>query len=294
MEHLPDITQLSRRVIRVLGQNGSAFTLQGTNCYLVGTGPSRILIDTGSGLAAFQELLQTAMKQFSILDLSCVILTHHHIDHIGGIKRLLTVNQSPVIVVYTADLGSVWRESDGRLEYRQTFPGMLIDTDGATLECLPAPGHTGDSMCLFLREENALFSGDTVLGDGKAPVIDHLGDYLASLESLRSRLQGYTQPTRIYPGHGQVIVDGVTSLSNLIARRSRRTDEIVAVLRNRPYIGAVELVGLIYHNVPAELRLAALGTVKRHLEYLQEEGVVVHTDKGFALSDPFLKSMRAR
>ena len=61
---LPPIAKLSPRVIRVLGQNPSAFTLQGTNAYLIGTGPRRWLLDTGEGKPAFVANLRAAMTAF--------------------------------------------------------------------------------------------------------------------------------------------------------------------------------------------------------------------------------------
>ena len=59
---IAEIRQLSPRVIAVLGLNPGKFTLQGTNTYLVGSGSSRLLIDTGQGLAGYMENLEKAMK----------------------------------------------------------------------------------------------------------------------------------------------------------------------------------------------------------------------------------------
>jgi ribonuclease/clavin/mitogillin len=287
MEQLRDIERLSERVVRVLGQNGSAFTLQGTNCYLVGTGDRRALIDTGSGLEAFQALLRKAMLEHGIQQIALVLLTHHHIDHIGGIKRLLrdsTIFVQP-LVVYVADVASVWKETDKAVEYRQAHPGQVLAVEGATLECWSSPGHTSDSMCLWLHEEAALFSGDTVLGEGKSPVIDNLGEYLATLRDLIRRLASHTQPVRIYPGHGQMIEDGVLDVDRLISRRLGRNAEILDLLKSRP-MTAVELVTTVYEQVPPELRLAALGSIQRHLEYLLAQGLCKSDGKKFEASTP--------
>lgn len=59
---LPPIKRLSDRVIRILGGNPSKFALQGTNTYLIGTGPKRILIDTGEGKPIWPQSLQSVLR----------------------------------------------------------------------------------------------------------------------------------------------------------------------------------------------------------------------------------------
>lgn len=88
----PAWEQLSPNVICVLAFNPSAFTLNGTNCYLVGTGKKRILIDTGErefGAAEFLETLQKCMDANGIEELQEILITHWHHDHYGGIPGLL-------------------------------------------------------------------------------------------------------------------------------------------------------------------------------------------------------------
>ena len=67
-----------------------------------------------------------------------------------------------------------------------------------TLRVLHTPGHTEDSICLFLKEENSVFSGDTILGGSSGEFIDY-SHYIKSLERLKE-----LGAERVYPGHGQV------------------------------------------------------------------------------------------
>lgn len=88
----PDFEVHSDRVCSVLGQNPNAFTLNGTNCYLVGTGKKRILVDAGEkhrGLEEFLEILDESMKSIGVTGLEAILVTHLHGDHFGGCDRLL-------------------------------------------------------------------------------------------------------------------------------------------------------------------------------------------------------------
>lgn len=91
LEPQPEWERLSERVVCVLAQNPGRFTLNGTNCYLVGTGRKRLLVDTGEqhfGAKAFMEILARCMADLGVEGLDGIIITHMHHDHYGNVGRL--------------------------------------------------------------------------------------------------------------------------------------------------------------------------------------------------------------
>src|SRR6266851_331021 len=84
---LPDYARLSPRVATVLGHNPGPFTGPGTNTYLVGTGKTPILLDTGIGKPKWNELLPRGLAELCGGErFERVVVTHAHQDHLGGMK----------------------------------------------------------------------------------------------------------------------------------------------------------------------------------------------------------------
>lgn len=175
LEPLPPTAQLSARVLTVLGQNPGRMTLQGTNTYLVGTGSTRILVDTGEGVAAWADNLRALMGRHGCTGLSAILLTHWHHDHVGGLPdaaRLLAPGgavykaqgardiPAPLLARCQPPLGLA------AAAVRPIADGQLFETEGARLTALSTPGHTEDHTSFLLQEEGAVFSGDTILGAG--------------------------------------------------------------------------------------------------------------------------------
>ncbi|RFU80156.1 hypothetical protein TARUN_2071 [Trichoderma arundinaceum] len=102
--------------------------------------------------------------------------------------------------------------------------GQIFWTQGATLRAVLTPGHTVDHMCFLLEEENALFTGDNVLGHGYS-VAECLGSYMTSL-----RLMASLGCTIGYPGHGAVIADLPRKIATYIAQRDSREKQVYEAL----------------------------------------------------------------
>lgn len=274
---LPTVEQLSPRVLRILGCNPSPMTLQGTNTYLVGTGKSRVLIDTGSGgsseyIAKLKEVLSDS--QSSIQE---VLITHWHPDHVGGIVDILkSIDNSGHVKISKLPQEDVTEEISSNTEHRYNYlkDGEEIVTEGATLKVLHTPGHSTDHMIVYLKEENAVFSGDCILGQGTA-VFEDLYTYMKSLEVILN-----LSPCLIYPGHGPVIEEGVNKIKEYIQHRNTREKQILQALGEKPEnpVTAMDIVKKVYVETPWYLHKAAENNVNHHLTKLEKEGQVCSID----------------
>jgi endoribonuclease LACTB2 len=135
-------------------------------------------------------------------------------------------------------------------------------------------------MSLILEEEDAMFTGDNVLGQGTA-VFEDLSTYLNSLEKMKGMFSG-----RAYPGHGPVIDDGRTRIIDYIKHRKQREEQVIGVL-NSPRSSSepseekvpadwdsMEIVKVIYKDFPENLHVPAQGGVMQVLRKLQQEDKV--------------------
>lgn len=273
---LPVVQRLSPRCIRILGGNPGKFTLQGTNTYLLGTGSSRILIDTGEGRPSWIRSLQETLTQENAT-VKVAVITHWHHDHTGGIADLL--NAFPGVEVYknNPDAGQLAIQS-----------GDSFQVEDATLTACHTPGHTKDHMAFVLTEEDAMFAGDNVLGQGTA-VFEDLATYLQSLSKMKTLFSG-----RVYPGHGPVVENGPEKINEYIEHRRQREEEVLQAMRpntpdhissNREIWTPMAIVKKVYKDVREDLHMAACGGVLQMLAKMEQEGKVKQIRDGWQLQD---------
>lgn len=144
-----------------------------------------------------------------------MILTHWHGDHTGGVPDLLRL--------YPDLSDSIYKHTPSKVQ-QPIGDGQVITVEGATIRAVHAPGHSHDHMCFVLEEENAMFTGDNVLGHGTAAV-EQLSTWMDSLRVMQSH--GCTIG---YPAHGIVIRNLPAKINGELATKTRREVQVLQAL----------------------------------------------------------------
>lgn len=174
----------------------------------------RLLIDTGGGEPEWADLIAKTLKEMDI-KLSHVLLTHWHGDHTGGVPNLLQLYPELRSSVYkhTPDSGQ-----------QPIADAQLFCVEGATVRAVYTPGHSEDHICFVLEEDNAMFTGDNVLGHGTSAVED-LGIFMESLNLMKDQ-----KCKTGHSAHGSVIDDLQGKLNQEIAGKLRRERQVMQTL----------------------------------------------------------------
>ena len=198
-----------------------------------------------------------------------IVLTHHHIDHVGGAAWLRAQTGLPILAhAVTARLLGGALSVD-----RELAEGDVLAGSGACDDqwhVLHTPGHAPGHICLWEPSRRWLVAGDMVATVGTiliAPPDGHMATYLAQLARLAE-----LAPERIFPAHGDVITDPVGRLRFYIAHRHEREARVLAALDPREARDLATLTEKSYPDVPRALHRLAAGSALAHLLKLEEDG----------------------
>jgi glyoxylase-like metal-dependent hydrolase (beta-lactamase superfamily II) len=247
-----------QRATCVLAPNANEMTLDGTNTWVLREpgGRRSVVVDPGP---LHEGHLDAVLE--SAHPVGVVLLTHGHLDHSEGAARLAEM----------AGCGVRALDPAHRLGSEGLVDGDVVDVDGLEVRVVGTPGHTADSLSFVLSAEDAVLTGDTVLGRGTT-VVAHpdgrLGAYLDSLRLLH-RLAEEREVDRVWPGHGPVIDDALAVLDYYLRHRAERLDQVRTAVEegaSTPH----EVVQRVYADVDPVLWPAAELSVRAQLDYLRD------------------------
>ena len=272
------VDQVSPMIRRVVANNPGAFTYTGTGVYIIGKGEVAV-IDPGPLQDDHFEALKAALEGETVTH---VLVTHSHMDH-SPLAHPLAEHYG--CKVY-AKGPAIPTESEVRMEagddlsfkpHETIGDGWSCSGPGWTIEAIETPGHTSNHLCYALQEENAVFSGDHIMGWSTtviSPPDGNMGDYLASLAKVRDR--GFST---IWPTHGPPVTDNPSAFVQAYIDHRRARE---AAIRERLEAGdetIPTMVKTIYKDVDKKLHPAACHSVLGHVIQMVRDGEVVTEDE---------------
>lgn len=260
-------------VTLVRAPNPSPMTLSGTNSYVLDCGDgTALVIDPGPAIDRHvRTLIETVSARH--LRIARIALTHGHPDHALA---------APALAAATG--ASIYAHPRSKIAHDVDLPLEAGFAAGSlALHIMDAPGHAFDHVIFYLPAERALFTGDTILGEGTTVIAPPGGAMRPYQHTLQRLANEFAEARTIYGGHGPVVADPQTKIADYIAHRAMREEQIVAGLRD----GArtiPDLVRKIYSPQPHALWAAMARQILAHLQAMQAEGRVVARPRKQALS----------
>ncbi|HAA92302.1 MAG TPA: MBL fold metallo-hydrolase [Rhodospirillaceae bacterium] len=259
---------LSPLIRRVVANNPGPFTFHGTGTYIVGRGEVAV-IDPGP---LDQDHVDAILKTTEGEKITHIIITHTHRDHSPNTQLLQPATGATTYGYgqHGKDRGLEIGTGTGDYDFIPDIhlkDGDVVEGNGWTLEAVHTPGHASNHLCFALKEENILFSGDQVMGWSTTVVSDpdgHMGSYIASCEKLLKRGE-----ERYWPNHGTCIEDPQNYVTQLIAHRRDREEQITHWLGEGLETIAT-LVDEMYKGLDPRLYRGACRAVHAHLIHMVE------------------------
>ncbi len=191
------------------------------NCSVIGDEITHeaMVIDPGDDI---EDVLTLVQKHN--LQVKQIVITHAHIDHVGGAMKLraatgapILLNQNDYALLKMLDVQAAWigMKNPGKVEIDHGLGQADTLTAGSlTADVIHTPGHTEGSVCLFFPAERMLIAGDTLFAGSIGRTDLPGGSSEKIIDSLQQKVLVLPDDTLVVPGHGPLTTIGEERESN--------------------------------------------------------------------------------
>jgi len=191
------------------------------NCSIIGDEATReaMVIDPGDEIEDILALIRRHRLQ-----VKQIIITHAHIDHVGGAMKLRAVTGAPILLnqndhtlLKMLDVQATWlgMADPGKVEIDQSVEqDETLKAGSLAATVMHTPGHTEGSICLYFPAEQKLIAGDTLFAGSIGRTDLPGGSFEKILSSLHEKVLALPDETIVVPGHGPLTTIGEERKTN--------------------------------------------------------------------------------
>src|SRR5262249_8967252 len=191
------------------------------NCSIIGDEQTHeaMVIDPGDQIEGILEILRQEK-----LELKQIVITHAHIDHVGGAMKLkaatgapILMNQNDYALLKMLDMQAAWvgMRPPGAVQVDEAISqGRVLKIGEITSNVIHTPGHTEGSICIYFPKERKLIAGDTLFAGSIGRTDLPGGSTEKIMRSLHTQVLALPDDTEVVPGHGRVTTIGAERETN--------------------------------------------------------------------------------
>lgn len=198
------------------------------NCSIIGDETTReaMVIDPGDEISEILAIIQK--HKFQVKQ---IVITHAHIDHVGGAMKLRAATGAPILInendyalLKMLDVQATWlgMEDPGAVEVEASLAEAdKVQAGNLVANVLHTPGHTEGSICLYFPVEKTLIAGDTLFAGSIGRTDLPGGSFEKIIRSIHGKLLTLPEETTVVPGHGELTTIGEERENNPFLRKQR-------------------------------------------------------------------------